>query len=558
MKRISPSDSTAQAIDFINENIDKGMWRKGDRLPPVRRLAILASVSSTTMFRAINILKEKGLIAAKDRSGLQSLVRMRRPDSIRNGEASWKHKKSLLEKEIFSGVFGLQGRLPLIKELQSRYGVCYTTMKKILQSLEIDGVVCPHGKGYALPATAFHSHRQRIVFITCMGIQSSALNKEHNQIVNVFENECMRLGLHLEIVEVDFYDSTSSRAAIAKLIGGSQTIGFILDLWWYETESFRHAYLDTLGRLASFKKPVAILDELAGFELPLQFIANPLLQVFRIETERAGERVARLLLGSGHRSVAYITFNDAPWSQARFRGIRSQFMRTGCSESAIRLVTGGNFEVIFPCVLTAAGLEDDVVRRIIAAYSSPSQSTSLEKTWMDYKNTNRPPYPGYPRLTPLLMKNLTFLSMLAHQEVDERFFNKTVNGALDPVGKDIFEISLRPLFEKALSSSESTAWICANDATAFVALAFLQARNIKVPDDISVVGFDNTPVDALQQRLTSFDFNALGFINRMLNFIFRPPKPRGPYRHATIEVEGMIIERGSTGRVRSTMNLQPK
>jgi DNA-binding LacI/PurR family transcriptional regulator len=120
--------------------------------------------------------------------------------------------------------------------------------------------------------------------------------------------------------------------------------------------------------------------------------------------------------------------------------------------------------------------------------------------------------------------------------------------AIHQVGSRLFELDLLPLFEKALAFKDATAWICANDSHAISAIAFLRKRNIRIPGDLSVVGFDNSPVDALENRLTSLDFNALGFILRILNFITRPPRPRGAFRHVPIEVEGVIIERGSAGQ----------
>ena len=63
--------------------------------------------------------------------------------------------------------------------------------------------------------------------------------------------------------------------------------------------------------------------------------------------------------------------------------------------------------------------------------------------------------------------------------------------------------------------------------------------------------FDNEPVKAIEQRLTTLDFNAAGFIHRMLNFIARPPRTRGPYQHRPIEVEGIVMIRDTAGPARS-------
>ena len=96
----------------------------------------------------------------------------------------------------------------------------------------------------------------------------------------------------------------------------------------------------------------------------------------------------------------------------------------------------------------------------------------------------------------------------------------------------------------------ATCGICANDVTALAALKFLRGRQVRTPGDISVMGFDNAPVVALENRLTTFDFNAMGFIRAMLSFVLRPPKPRGAYRHKTIEIKGIVLERDTTGRAR--------
>jgi DNA-binding LacI/PurR family transcriptional regulator len=125
---------------------------------------------------------------------------------------------------------------------------------------------------------------------------------------------------------------------------------------------------------------------------------------------------------------------------------------------------------------------------------------------------------------------------------------RAVAGAIRAVGEETFALCLTPLFREALSRTEVTAWICANDATAFNALDFLRDRGVAVPERISVLGLDNVPTESLEKRLTTYDFNTTGFVHRLLNHILHPPRPRGPYRHRPIEVEGMIVER-QTARV---------
>jgi LacI family transcriptional regulator len=122
---------------------------------------------------------------------------------------------------------------------------------------------------------------------------------------------------------------------------------------------------------------------------------------------------------------------------------------------------------------------------------------------------------------------------------------------LEAAGNRLAAMSARPLFEQALALRDATAWICVNDRLALIALSFLREHGIAVPKEISIVGFDNLPVETFDRRLTSYDFNASGFVHRMLNFIARPPRPRGRYLHDPIEVEGTVMVRDTTQPARS-------
>jgi hypothetical protein len=365
----------------------------------------------------------------------------------------------------------------------------------------------------------------------------------------LFENECKRSWLHLDIVEIDFYDSAACRRAKDAVKDTDEILGVLLDVWWYESKEFRQNYLDVLNRLAGFKKPVAILDEVGNFDLPLPLTRNPLLQVFAIESELAGERMARLLLSLGHKSIAVISlFHYASWARRRYDGIVSQYARAGFGDG-VKLVAE-TVDAYFPNLLTASGLSDNAVRSLIAIGRTPSQVKDMERQWGEFKNANKPPYTGFPRLDAATCDGLREVQKFVRRHPDHFFYERTGAGALDAAGKLMLRIHLTPLLEQAIKIDGITAWVCATDGIAFEALPFLRNRKIQVPRDMSVVGFDNAPVTALEHGLTTLDFNAMGFVFRILNFILRPPRPRGAYHHKTIEVEGIIMERDTAGKAR--------
>jgi DNA-binding LacI/PurR family transcriptional regulator/DNA-binding transcriptional regulator YhcF (GntR family) len=535
-----------QALDFINEKIATGEWSKGSFLPSVRALAQAAQVSQATVSKATKILSQKGLITTQER------CRMR---VGKFGAAcalpvlpKWAEKRAILEKEIISGIFEPREKLPPLKELQARYGICFGTAKKILETLVHDGIVRPNGKGYSLPEFSAAANMQHIVFITCAGhfSQASALNHEHNRIINLLENECNRIGVLFTLIEIDFFDSMECHKAISKLPYGNDIAGYILDLWWYNAPIFRRSYMDVLTRLSDIGKPTAIIDETADFDLPVQFVLNPGLQVYRIEGRRAGERVAQYVLKRGHRSSVYIAPSHfARWSRERFEGVQSQFARITGSGNAHLIQS--NLDVMLVYVFAASGLDDKKIKKIIAVGRTPSQAKDLERLWMNFKK-GRAPMRG--RTIPDIRgfkRSMAALAGTTRHGVEKDFFEKMCTGALSVAVDRVFGNELIALFKEALKIRDATAWICANDQTAFRAISFLKERGIRVPEDISVTGFDNIPVSALEQHLTTFDFNAMGFVYQMINFIVRPPRPRGHYRHQVIEVEGMLIERGTSG-----------
>jgi LacI family transcriptional regulator len=104
-----------------------------------------------------------------------------------------------------------------------------------------------------------------------------------------------------------------------------------------------------------------------------------------------------------------------------------------------------------------------------------------------------------------------------------------------------------PLFEETLMNKKITAWVMANDYAAMLAIDFLREKKVRIPEDLSIISFDNTP-GAVEYQLTSYDFNHGGTISMMLNYAIRPSIIPEAQRDKVIEIEGTIIERRSTAR----------
>jgi DNA-binding LacI/PurR family transcriptional regulator len=150
-----------------------------------------------------------------------------------------------------------------------------------------------------------------------------------------------------------------------------------------------------------------------------------------------------------------------------------------------------------------------------------------------------------------LRRDMAILEDAVKRRNEKDFLIEVYQAVIKRANMRVHPFFFEPMFEKALSRRDVTAWICENDIVAFAAISFLNKRNIEIPRDISVAGFDNLPMETLEYRLTSFDFNAPGFMYRMVDFILRPSRAFAHYRHFPIEIEGIIMDRETTGRART-------
>jgi DNA-binding LacI/PurR family transcriptional regulator/DNA-binding transcriptional regulator YhcF (GntR family) len=537
-----------KAYDFVRDNLKQGTWQAGECLPSIRTLSQRAEVSRVTMIKAMAMLKAKGHVRGLERGHLRagSEDKLARSPAIIPDEA-WRTKRAALEQDILSGMYAEAGRLPSSKELQVKYGTCFRTMQKVLRSLVADKAVRLANKKYELGNIPDSPFAQRVVIITynVRMKPQTALNQGQHRVFDLFEYECMRKGLRVEIVEVDFYNSAETRRAALRSSITAPALGYILDFWWYATKESTHVLQDLLARLAALKRPIAILDEIGDFVLPLQFSANPSIQLFRISGRKAGNRVARLLLGMGHRSVAFFSpDHHVSWSKQRLLGVAEEYAKAGLP-NGVKSMIGKESEFNQWDILSVCGFDKRLILRIMSENTTLSATEDTYQSFLQYKARF-----SSKRLSTeekkTIMSKIGIIRNLADINPDKVLFDRICNDIFSDLAAQL-EMRVRAaLFRQAIMQHDATAWICANDNIALSALSYLREQDIAVPQALSIVGFDNAPVEALENRLTSYDFNASGFVHQMLSFIARPPKPRGPYQHVPIEVEGIVMQRDTT------------
>jgi DNA-binding LacI/PurR family transcriptional regulator len=554
MKSTTVCPAQKTAFEYVRNSLDSGVWPPGQRMPPIRQLSKLAGIGVRTMVKAIAELKAQGFVTCIERGCIRAGRGANRlPDGTKTRLLTWQIKRAEIEKDILSGAYAQEGRLPTCKELQHRYGTCFSTMRRILSALVADGVLQLRDKSHVIPNFTTRSTDNQIVFITTRlkTAPRSALNPLGYRVTDSLERECLRRGIQLQIVEATFSDPANIRRVLAMPLFSKPAMGYVLDMWWSIEDDVQQSYTSILESLFALKKPVAILDELGNYLLPLHYSANPLFQVFRIEGRRAGARMARLILNLGHRSVSYISAApSARWSIERAEGVEEEFEKAGIA-GGVHIHSAFDTISLTMFLFSLSGFSEQVTRRVLSVGRTKKQAHDEYDALQAFRQSN-PELPFTPDEIRALQRELAGIADMARGDTTDASLGAASEAVFNNVNTAIIALLLKPVFTKALEPGGSRAWLCSNDHTAIKALHFLRERKVAVPDAISVAGFDNLSAESLENRLTTYDFNTAGFMYRMLDFIARPPKPRGLYRHVPIEVEGTIIVRATTGKARTS------
>jgi len=91
-----------------------------------------------------------------------------------------------------------------------------------------------------------------------------------------------------------------------------------------------------------------------------------------------------------------------------------------------------------------------------------------------------------------------------------------------------------------------TAWVCVNDTTAYNFYTVLTERGLRVPEDFSIIGFDN--ISGIPPILTTMEIPQRTMGRTALSRLMRRlKKPDEPFE--SIELFTKLVDRGSVGRV---------
>lgn len=500
-QRISSSAAT-KARAFLDEALAAARSVGRAPLPTLREMAALAGVSYGTMASVVRRYRKAGTVRSAGRRGLFAAGTDDAPPDMARETTRWQRTERQLEADILDGVFGPGELLPTYKELHSRYGANYRTLKKALLSLTQQGLVGEEGRRFMVARPSRTPARSTVALVNAVGVSGRGRDFLPPRILAHYrslEEECSIAGVGLDVVTSA--EAVADPTAISRRLS-SGTLGFLVWAAYMNREQVRA----TLTALPP-GVPVALLDESGAFHGPdfVPLVRGP----FRFYTLGTGTQdgtiVGRYLYRLGHRRMAWFSpLQGEQWSMGREAGLRRAMERSSEGAGAVQ---GFGFG------LTAADQRDwyrgGMVRRAL---------NSLE-TMFDHPRFRR---------DPMALRTLDFVRDLREGHVD------TVGRRLDAE------------FARALSDASITAWVCVSDGVAIRALSWLQQQGVDVPGRVSVVGFDDS-IEAFFEGLTSYNFNVPAVTRAMLNHVLSPARPVGLGQGRAVSARGYVNVRSSTG-----------
>jgi DNA-binding LacI/PurR family transcriptional regulator/DNA-binding transcriptional regulator YhcF (GntR family) len=537
-------DAIQSAKRTLKNRLDSNEWNPGSRLPSLAELAIQTGVSRTTMWRAVGLLQKESLLHATQRgaiiAGPAGVTRQKKE----NRGLLWERLTMRIGRDLVVGAYPTQV-LPLVTKLAAHYGATIPTMRKALSRLAHEGLLKEAGRRFVQASYHRESYQASIALIVPDGALS--LDPRTHEAAISFERECLRLGYPYRIERFSMRDAKSFMH-VRKIIGVHNAIrGCIISLWNPWDNTLKARWFDVLDLLAGQNLPTVVIDQAGNLLLPLSLKNRKSLRILRICGAKAGEMVADALLKRGHSRLAFITGSlTLDWVQNRHAGVCRYVQNYGGPHSAVETYSYGEIADITYLVLALLNLDKSDIQLLYGERLSKNEIRNLHAMMDEIQNGKLADIPiARDPATATIRHWARSLVDLSHQAHDPGIYDFELDRLLHTTSDKAIEFYFEPLFKKVLAKSGATAWILPDAQSAISAVAFLKNSGKKVPEEISVFGFDNWRND-LDKQLSTYDFNMNGMVQEALLMIndekILKSKPM------ISEVDGYVVERRTTRR----------
>jgi DNA-binding transcriptional regulator YhcF (GntR family) len=475
------------------------------RLPGIRELAAAAGVSHVTMWKAVQTLKQEGVVqTAPERmifAGPAEPPPPRPPQPAASAPPArprWQELREAIAADLLALRLPAGAPLPSTKELCARYATGRVSVGRALRALLAEGRLARDGRRLRTRMAVSRVRQATVVFVAEQqgGDVLGDLAPRSLELWRDLEQACRRRNLRLV--------ARSALECMARVRRGGPEPGVM----GYVVRNLEgEVVARVLAALAPTGLPVGLVDEV-GLSRSLTWPQrSSRFRSFAIaHSDRPGREVADHLLALGHRRVAgFSAYGGADWSDTRLQGIVEAFRSAGL-RSATETFVG-------PC------FPNDLVQRLAITSTAGYELVLREaEGLLDALDPGRGQDLYAPHPDP-------FLPLLIPTQIAG---------------------CMRPHFEQALRDRSFTTWVGANDFVALAALRFLTQAGRRVPQDVSVVGFDNN-LGALRSDLASYDFNIPALANALVEHVTSWRTRSGRDHGPVLEIPGTLVERGSLG-----------
>lgn len=498
------SPALSRAVRFL---CSRAAAAAGERLPGLRSLCREAGVSLVTMHKAAAVLQREGVVRVVQGRGIEAVADgvPPVPGATPDSRPRWRRVCDELESAVRRGIYPPGSLLPSPKTLRLEHGVCHETLVRALGRLVSAGIVQRYKRTYRVSPLRSVQHGATVVLVLPgrpTGVPGSPTSRTQENMRSL-EQQCARMGLGLSVL---VYHSGS---ATLHLSDGTETTlreycrsGTVLGVLLWAIGIGPHNVRRMLLELNGAGLPVAVLDENGSYR-PGDMPSRRFRLFSMANSPTSGLVMGRYLLRLGHRRIAYISpVHNPQWSRNRLAGLRAA-VRSLPGDTHVAACT---YDLRFPAT----------------AIRYPSRI--LERSLGRSRGTD----------------DRELALVMAAVRRSDPALSAAVNDLL-------FARGFVPLFNDALREPGVSAWVAATDTVALAAVEFLRERGVRVPGEISVVGFDDG-LEAYLRKLTSYNFNAPAVMHAMLAHVLERPQPRGGVatRHDPEEIEGFVSERLTT------------
>lgn len=509
----SSSGRASARIDSFLRAMVRDLARDGrTRLPQLRTIAASAGVAYPTAQRGVAALAREGVLRVRHGSGIE-IASLAPSGSVTPGRlrVGASEVRVALAREVLAGIHERTGVVLTIKQLRERFGASAQVVRAAVSGLMREGLLRARGRGYEARSVSVRTGGPRTVALVLRGgpdgevVYPSARSEDEFRSLEV---ACTHAGVRLALVTAD---SGSGRWGFP---GGNEWVlhrahsGGLLGYIVLTASIDDRMLTDLVPVFTRASCPVAVLDEGEDRSRMRGLLPVRSCQFAVAHTRDAGRQMGRLLLALGHRRVGWLsTVPGAHWSQVRLEGLRNVYHDAGYSQGVVELT---------PCDASSPQDDDRYVGALVRLVerSGAHERRSLAAIAQMLRDNHE------------TIRVMTARNARIHR--------------------------LRPGIQRALAESRQhrcTAWVAESDELAGAALGVLRDAGVKVPQEMSLTGFDNSRY-ASELGLTSYSFEGASYMSAMLRFVLgQDPRLAARTSVEPVTFPGFVVERSTSARV---------